>query len=401
MRQNTIAGALLRMERIRQDKGQKEICYGICVPSYMSKIEHGSVCPDDKIIAALFERLGIVYEENEQALTEWETKTEDYFYRLQYCLDTETVYKELAENDTVLSYSRLAVDWLLIKGFEEGGTPELLETLKEYMRPKQLAYYRILQSWERQSFPESVEYCNEALRILGNSFAITQLCEAYMMQGDYTAIHRMENKLVATAVEEGNTYRLADYFFLNGTAYACLNLEEMMLLYYERSMRLLQNTEWKKASADLYYNMGATYISLKKYDLSLKYLDMAEASGVSNLPDSMALDHKKAVALIRSGNKEQAGIYLEKMRVRIAQSEDKNEADILKYEEACWECKENFMDDPAYLELLEKLIKALKRERHFGHLYFYRDIITQAYTRQRKYKKALEFEREISSRIQG
>ncbi len=110
MRQNTIAGALLRMERIRQDKGQKEICYGICVPSYMSKIEHGSVCPDDKIIAALFERLGIVYEENEQALTEWETKTEDYFYRLQYCLDTETVYKELAENDTVLSYSRLAFD---------------------------------------------------------------------------------------------------------------------------------------------------------------------------------------------------------------------------------------------------------------------------------------------------
>ena len=59
------------------------------------------------------------------------------------------------------------------------------------------------------------------------------------------------------------------------------------------------------------------------------------------------------------------------------------------------------MDDPAYLELLEKLIKALKRERHFGHLYFYRDIITQAYTRQRKYKKALEFEQEISSRIQG
>lgn len=399
MRQNTITGALLRMERIRQNKGQKEICCGICVPSYMSKIEHGSVCADDKIIAALFERLGIVYEKNEEILTEWEKKTEDYFYRLQYCLDTETVYKELAENDSVLLYSRLAVNWLLIKGFEERGSLKLLETLKEYMRPEQLAYYRILQSWERQDLPESVDYCNEAFRILGNSFAITQLCSAYMMQGDYTAIHRMENRLVAAAVEEGNTYRLADYFFLNGTAYACLNLEEMMQLYYERSIRLLQNTEWNKERADLYYNMGATYISLKKYELSLKYLELAEIYGASNLSDSIAMNHKKAVALIRSGNKEQAGIYLEKMRIQIARTEDKSEADVLKYEEACWECKENFLDHPAYLELLEKLIKALKRERHFGHLYFYHDIITQAYTRQRKYKKALEFEREISSKI--
>lgn len=399
MRQNTITGALLRMERIRQNKGQKEICCGICVPSYMSKIEHGSVCADDKIIAALFERLGIVYEENEEILTEWEKKTEDYFYRLQYCLDTETVYKELAENDSVLLYSRLAVNWLLIKGFEERGSLKLLETLKEYMRPEQLAYYRILQSWERQDLPESVDYCNEAFRILGNSFAITQLCSAYMMQGDYTAIHRMENRLVAAAVVEGNTYRLADYFFLNGTAYACLNLEEMMQLYYERSIRLLQNTEWNKERADLYYNMGATYISLKKYELSLKYLELAEIYGASNLSDSIAMNHKKAVALIRSGNKEQAGIYLEKMRIQIARTEDKSEVDVLKYEEACWECKENFLDHPAYLELLEKLIKALKRERHFGHLYFYHDIITQAYTRQRKYKKALEFEREISSKI--
>lgn len=400
MQNKNMAGALLRMERIRQNKGQKEICYGICVPSYMSKIEHGSVCPDEKIIVALFERLGIIYEENEEILAGWEKKTEDYFYRLQYGLDTDSVYKELAENDQALSYSRLAVDWLLIKGFEANGSMELLKALKEYMRPQQLAYYRILQFRDRQDLPESVGYCEEACHILGSSFAITQLCSAYMMQGDYTAIHRMENRLVAAAVEEGNTYRLADYFFLNGTAYACLNLEEMMLLYYERSIRLLQNTEWNKERADLYYNMGATYISLKKYDLSIKYLNLAEISGTLNLSDSIAIDHKKAIALIRSGKKEQAGIHLEKMRIRLAQEKDKNKADILKYEEACWECKDNFMDHPAYLELLEKLIKTLKQERHFGHLYFYRDIITQAYTRQRKYKKALEFEREISSKIQ-
>ena len=63
------------------------------------------------------------------------------------------------------------------------------------------------------------------------------------------------------------------------------------------------------------------------------------------------------------------------------------------------ECRDDFFDDPAYLELLEKLIEKIRKERHFGHLYFYRDVVIEAYKRQRKYKKALEFEEQISSNI--
>ena len=77
-------------------------------------------------------------------------------------------------------------------------------------------------------------------------------------------------------------------------------------------------------------------------------------------------------------------------------SEDATESDHLKYQEACMELEENYLDNPAYLELLERLIRALKQEFHFGHLYFYRDAVLDAYVRQRKYKKALAFEEEIS-----
>ena len=44
------AGMILRAERIRQGKGQKEVCYGICVVSYLSKIERGSAEPDMAIL---------------------------------------------------------------------------------------------------------------------------------------------------------------------------------------------------------------------------------------------------------------------------------------------------------------------------------------------------------------
>ena len=112
-----LPGLLLKSERIRQNKGQKEVCHGICVPSYLSKIEHGSVCPDRKILSELFGRLGICYEEDAAKLSCCQKLIENYFYRLQYELDTKTVYGELKAEDEKLRCSEYAVDWLLVISF--------------------------------------------------------------------------------------------------------------------------------------------------------------------------------------------------------------------------------------------------------------------------------------------
>lgn len=412
-----LEGALLRMERIRQQRGQKEICYGICVPSYLSKIEHGSVCPDEKILAALFAKLGIRYEEDPGILKGYRQQVEEYFYRLEYQLDKREIYENLKKADAALCFSRFAVDWLLIKGFEGEKTIFLLDQLREQMSSRQFARYQILRYEENPASQEGFEACGEACRILGSSYALVEYCAACLLQGDYAAIHRMENRAVAVAVEEGNTYRLASYFFMKGNAYACLNMEKMMMDCYERGIRLLQNTAWKTELLIVYYNIGATYISLKEYEKAIEWLDKALAgyakvcgdnAGRSGM-DRIAQEHreremtgafqKKALALARSGRREEAEEILQKVKERLFNNEAGDEADYLKYEEACMECEEDFLEKEEYYELLERLTAALKRDCHFGHLYFYRDVITECYKRQRKYKKALEFEREMASRI--
>ena len=90
------AGMILRAERIRQGKGQKEVCYGICVVSYLSKIERGSAEPDMAILKQLFARLGINYETDSAFLTESRKQMDEFFYNLQYGLENETVWKKLA-----------------------------------------------------------------------------------------------------------------------------------------------------------------------------------------------------------------------------------------------------------------------------------------------------------------
>lgn len=189
-----------------------------------------------------------------------------------------------------------------------------------------------------------------------------------MNQGDYAAVHNMENHLVAVALEEGNLYNIAMYYFLNGSAYACLDQEEMMLSCYQKTIRLLQNTAWKDKTADLYYNIGATCVSLGNYPLALEYLDKAaglsENADGSAGADKMLILHKKALAMIRSGKKAEAQEILEQLRSVLDQTQDKKRADILRYEEACWESRENFLDEPEYLALLEQPIpvRSVKKE---------------------------------------
>lgn len=213
-----LEGALLRMERLKQQKGQKEICYGICVPSYLSKIEHGSVCPDANILSALFARLGVRYEDDLDILSGYEEKIGEYFYRLEYHLDKRAVYEELKGADETLRFSRYAIDWLLIRGFEGGSGSELLAKLREQMSVRQLGWYYALHYWEHPETRAGYEAAQRSCELLGSADSMASFCSACMLRGDYASIHRMENRMVAVAVEEGNTYSLASYFFLKGNA---------------------------------------------------------------------------------------------------------------------------------------------------------------------------------------
>ena len=81
--ERSVIGMLLKMERLKQNKGQKEVCYGVCVTSYLSKIENGIVQADEEILVALFKKLGVTYERNQEKLKQYETFVQRYFYELE------------------------------------------------------------------------------------------------------------------------------------------------------------------------------------------------------------------------------------------------------------------------------------------------------------------------------
>ncbi|MBQ8964504.1 MAG: XRE family transcriptional regulator, partial [Clostridia bacterium] len=195
------------------------------------------------------------------------------------------------------------------------------------------------------------------------------------------------------ALEEGNTFQLADYCILKGSAYSCLFLEDMMLLYYRRAVNLLQNTGWRDRLDALYYNIGATMLNLGRYDEAQRHLDLA-----AGMAEDPLMLHKRALLAIRRGDVARGRELIEAMRLRLSEAGNARESDWLRAEEAEWECRPDFLGDREYLALLDRLLKALARDYHFGHVSFYQDVYLAACKRRRQYRKALAFQREISER---
>lgn len=55
----SIAGLLIRRERLARAWSQEGLCRGICGTSYLSKIEQGKAAASEEVLALLFARLGL------------------------------------------------------------------------------------------------------------------------------------------------------------------------------------------------------------------------------------------------------------------------------------------------------------------------------------------------------
>lgn len=390
MRGNFV-GNLLRMERVRQGKGQKEICYGICVTSYLCKIEKGQVKADEAIIKKLFTQLGIDYCQDAQLLEEASTLIKQYYEQVHYNL-ARTAFERLKQLEDRLKYSPLGLDYRLICGMQGEAVYEMVKSCEGCMTDEQLGIFYLLTPTDR-SWEELLEAYEKAYKLLGTSASYYNIMIALLQLGRYAEIHRRAKICRELAIEEGNTYILAATFLMQGHAYAVLDLDEFMMEYYERGLRLLQNTNWieDKELETVYYNMGSVFVTTKDYQKALEYLDKVTV-------ETFMLCQKKALVHIRAGNVEEAQIYLGKMKDYMNEGEDAKVYAVM-YEEAVMEQRKDYLKDPAYLEILERLQKVIKEERHFGYLYFYREQIIDAYSAQKKYKKALAFQKEISSKV--
>ncbi len=231
------SGLLLRMERVRQNKGQKEICHGICTVSYLSKIERGQANPEPSLLALLFARLGIVYETDSCLIAENQARLSHYFSSIRYGLVPEADVTCLKALKKRLLWSPLALDYLLFfclderrplsqnavpfdasssgsqaavgskaTVFTESEAPDsidqllaVLEKLTGHMSREQYAYYCLILMPEEPDNQTCFTLCQHASEGLSNSLGFRSLLHGYYTTQQYHIVHQLEPKLTINA----------------------------------------------------------------------------------------------------------------------------------------------------------------------------------------------------------
>lgn len=97
-----IAGYLIRYHRNKQAISQEGLCKGICVVSYLSKIEQGLVQPSTEIIKQLFQRLSLTYFDDPKQLREARSLLDSFFEKLDMRQQPQEEFQKLKKARKIL-----------------------------------------------------------------------------------------------------------------------------------------------------------------------------------------------------------------------------------------------------------------------------------------------------------
>ena len=140
----SIAGLLIRRERLARAWSQAGLCRGICGTSYLSKIEQGKAAASEEILTLLLARLGLSWTNDEDGALRARTEA---------CMEAlfsgdASAFARLRAQESTLLCSPCAADYLLLRAFscKKDGERHPLDTeFIPFLDQRQLALQRVLE----------------------------------------------------------------------------------------------------------------------------------------------------------------------------------------------------------------------------------------------------------------
>lgn len=410
-----LLGALIRKERLKQNFSQEGLCKGICVVSYLSKIEKGRADASQEIISALLERLGIVYEADPDFLKHAGELVEQLYEKMyNYALQGEDLEEIQREWERYLSSKYMLDAMLLLRGGQnlppeaEQGNPSMpfseLEEYVPYMAQRQYELYLYYLCWEgREPF-------EKLLKLNPNSFYLTQAGTWHWAKGEYIQAIELLSKGYGAASEEGGIFNMLMAKTILGNCYASLGgsgNQELMMKNYKVAERIAKAIGAEEWVGDIYYNIASASLEWNQIDRAESYFQKCSKRGALYY-------HKYAICKERLGKKGEALKMLELgrkcreftepdselfFRVQERENDCMMEASLFEemYDVAEYRlCHEGYRRDPEYERILRECMRHMGEHLPKSYLKFHVPFLVEVLEQQRKYKEICELMREFS-----
>ena len=369
----SIAGVMIRRERLARGWSQEGLCRGICGASYLSKIEQDKAEASEEILALLLARLGLSWTQDpDGALRE---QTEACMEALLACDKRAFAerFERLRGQEAHLLCSPCAADYLLLRAFAGGADGETHPLDAEFVSlldQRQMALQRALEG----RYEEAVLlYPAPALRLWQGT--------RFYRSGSYAAAIEVLQAACDAAAGEGLVYVMLNSRLYLGNCYSDLGDFERMQRHYTVALRLAAALGDDDAQATVYYNTAATQIERGSFADAYAYLSTLKE------PNAITL-HKLAVCCEALGKREEAYAALDRADALLSGKADSVPERQMLALVRCRLEQPDYLHDEHYGALLMDCFARLRSERGAGYARFHLPWMLAWYKANRQYRQA-------------
>lgn len=299
-----IIGSIIKLNRTKQNMSQKALAKGICVPSYLSRIENGDLLPSDDVISIIFNKLGLVFNDSEEFIKNGKQSFESFFYNLNFNeFDfTTNLFNEIELKESAFITSPLIIEYYLAKLARYCCTPvrEKFEDAKnailsafELLSPKQRSLYDFYVGIDLLNLNGDIlngkKYLKESLSFKEKGHCYYWLSYAYRLENNAIKAYDCIKKALDLYVIEGNFISIMNSYEKIAEVYFMLDNYTDAISYLKKSLRMSEKLRNSHYIDHINSMLAWSYYRLSDYDKALKYIH--SNTGVADhriiIPDSI------------------------------------------------------------------------------------------------------------------
>ena len=282
-----IIGLLIKMNRINQNMSQKALCEGICVPSYLSKIENGEIVPTSDILSLLFDVLGITYNDSEDFIEASQNLFERYLERLTFndFEESSKLFQCIEEQHMRYIHSPLIVDYYIVRLARYCSSPgrslfeepdRMLKQVFDQMSSKQRLFYNLYKAIDllqlTSEYEEALSYLQKGLNEAENGHIYYWLATTYLYQHKALLAIGYAQKALQIYLKDGNVISMMCTYELIARIYMMSGEYEEALSYLIRAKQICSKLNEPYFESYLYNKMAWCYMCLGQLDEAQKYI---------------------------------------------------------------------------------------------------------------------------------
>ena len=380
---DAFVGTLIRRERLRKNLSQEGLCKGICVVSYLSKIEQGKAEAGEDILLPLLRRLGIEYETDRDFLQE-AGKTVERLYGELFSGKMSRPEELLAQKERYANSPFMLDAMLLLDTWQNSLSPELAEFVP-CMDRRQYSLYLLLRLRVKGE-----DTSGELLRLAPTDYFYYAVGRNRYYQGCYLEAIELLSRAYDLAAREGNIRLMCETRLFLGNCYSDTRQTELMAESYQVAKKIALALGETDIISTIDYNLGSTYLELGESERAYALLQTVSRR------DALYY-HKLAIALEKLGRREEA---LEAVaQGREALQHDSYQPDV---EEKMLELVEyrlrhpDYLRDEEYAREMSECFAFLRQSMPQGFARFHLPYMLELLEAERRYKDAYRLLKEFS-----